>query len=118
MTGGKSGRNVANDFGRVVGNGTTVDGVPNRNDGVANDRDDVLGTEDRKFHNGPSNLVRRNATVNSNLVTFAVSSGENGGSNAVAGSCNSQGARMFAGSNTAVDRGDGQGARMIGKGNG
>jgi hypothetical protein len=32
------------------------------------DSNDVLGTEAEKFHDGPSNLARRNAAANSNIL--------------------------------------------------
>jgi hypothetical protein len=61
MAGGKTGRNVANDFDRSTVNGAMTDDTAN-NDGVANDiddSDDVFGTEAGKFHDGPSKIAAR-----------------------------------------------------------
>ena len=57
MAGRKPGRVIWIDFGGATGRETE-----------ANGSDDVLGTEAGKFHDGPSNLARRNAPANGNVV--------------------------------------------------
>ena len=68
MAGRKSGRVIWIDFGGATGRAAAA----NDSDCVfgteANGSNSVLGTEAGKFHDGASNLARRNAAANGNYV--------------------------------------------------